>query len=572
MRAAIPGPMSGQAPRHRKGHCHRQPAAISVAFQAGICVLAVLCLLAATAHARVVAQTPPVQVSVQLKWTHQFQFAGIYAALARGYYRDAGLEVGLLPGGPEVDPVQTVVLGRAEFGIGNSSLLIDRAAGKPIQVLAPILQHSPFVILARREAGLETVRDLPGHVLGLEEHAAECLAYLHRSEVDIGRVKMVPHPGNVLAMEDGRIDAISAYTTTEPYDLIQAQVSYQVFSPREVGIDFYGDTLFVNEAFAAENPEAVRAFRDATIRGWTYALAHTTEVIDLILRDYAPQLNHLKLGFEAEEIKRLMLIDIVDIGYSSPARWRHIAQVFAEAGMMPADYPLDGFVFENDLQPDQDWLYLTLAGVLAVLVLVSLVAHRFYRFSRALRQELVARQALEAELSALARTDELPRLPNRRSFFERAEAMLREAQEAGRAFSIVAFDIDRFKAINDTWGHAAGDRALEAVADACLAYAPEDAILARIGGEEFAVALPGRGARDAAAVAERMRAAVAQLRGAWVAAPDMSLTASFGVGATTGGSSLDGLISIADAAMYVAKRAGGDRVSVMPEDAALSGA
>ncbi len=527
-----------------------------------------LALLLALGPAKAAAQEAPLPVTVQLKWTHQFQFAGIYAAIAKGYYAEAGLEVGLLPGGPQVDPVATVVQGRAEFGIGNSSLLIDRAAGKPIQVVAPILQHSPFVILARRESGLESVRDLPGHVLGLEEHAAECLAYLHRSGVPLDRVDMVPHPGSVLAMESGALDAISAYTTTEPYDLINAQVSYQVFSPREVGIDFYGDTLFVNEAFARDNPAAVRAFRDATIRGWHYALGHTTEIIDLILRDYAPQLNHLKLGFEAEELKRLMIVDIVDIGYSSPTRWRHIAELFAEAGMMPADYPLDGFVFERDLSPDQRWLYLTLAAALAVLLAVSLAAHRFYRLSRALRRELDARRALEAELSALARTDELTRLANRRSFFERADVMLEETRAAGRALAIIAFDLDRFKTINDTWGHAAGDRVLGAVADACRGATPEHSVLARIGGEEFALALPDHDARQASAIAERLRAAIAATRLRLAGGQELQLTASFGVADTEAGDTLDGLISVADAAMYVAKRDGGDRVRPVREDVA----
>jgi len=175
-------------------------------------------------------------------------------------------------------------------------------------------------------------------------------------------------------------------------------------------------------------------------------------------------------------------------------------------------------------------------------------------------------------LEQMALTDTLTGVPNRRALDEDLGRICHLANRHNENHSLILVDLDHFKAVNDTHGHLIGDQVLRMSAAGLTRTLRNSDRVYRFGGEEFAVALPGRGARDAAAVAERMRAAVAQLRGAWVAAPDMSLTASFGVGATTGGSSLDGLISIADAAMYVAKRAGGDRVSVMPEDAALSGA
>ena len=83
------------------------------------------------------------KVTLQLKWTHAFQFAGYYAALENGYYRDAGLDVEILAGGPYMDVVTQVVSGLADFGVGTSGLLLDYAAGKPIKVLGVVYQHSP---------------------------------------------------------------------------------------------------------------------------------------------------------------------------------------------------------------------------------------------------------------------------------------------------------------------------------------------------------------------------------------------------------------------------------------------
>src|SRR5580700_1275028 len=92
------------------------------------------------------------QVSLQLKWKHQFQFAGYYAALEQGFYRNAGLDVSIREGGPDIDVAETVAGGKANFGVCNSSVLRERAMGHRLVVLAAIFQHSPAIILVLRRA------------------------------------------------------------------------------------------------------------------------------------------------------------------------------------------------------------------------------------------------------------------------------------------------------------------------------------------------------------------------------------------------------------------------------------
>ncbi len=184
----------------------------------------------------------------------------------------------------------------------------------------------------------------------------------------------------------------------------------------------------------------------------------------------------------------------------------------------------------------------------------------------ALHRELAARRQLEAELHARAYADSLTGLPNRRHFFERAPAMLAAARAADDMFAIVALDIDRFKSINDRFGHSQGDIVLRAVADCAGGAVPGDGLLARIGGEEFVLALPGVDRAAAQAIAGRMRDAIA---GVPVAAPAgggaLRLTASFGIAILAEGESLDRMLARADAAMYAAKRAGGDRIAAAPD-------
>ncbi len=159
-------------------------------------------------------------------------------------------------------------------------------------------------------------------------------------------------------------------------------------------------------------------------------------------------------------------------------------------------------------------------------------------------------------MRVMAMTDELTRLPNRRHLLAAAQDEIRKAQP----FSLVAFDIDHFKRINDTWGHAAGDVVLQRVAHACrMALRPSDAI-GRTGGEEFTVVLPSTSEREAVAVAERLRAAVEAIDCTDVD-PSLRVTISLGVAEWRAGESLEKLAARADEVLYRAKEAGRNRVA-----------
>lgn len=166
-----------------------------------------------------------------------------------------------------------------------------------------------------------------------------------------------------------------------------------------------------------------------------------------------------------------------------------------------------------------------------------------------------------AHAQALARTDELTGLANRRAFVERGRSAVEQARRYGRPLSLVTFDVDHFKKINDTYGHAAGDEVLRQVAAlATIAQRGSD-VAGRLGGEEFAVLLPETTAAEATVFAERLREAMTELRVAHEGA-EIRFTCSFGVAEveeTT--AKLDELLGAADEALYRAKAAGRNRVS-----------
>lgn len=167
------------------------------------------------------------------------------------------------------------------------------------------------------------------------------------------------------------------------------------------------------------------------------------------------------------------------------------------------------------------------------------------------------------ELEVLASRDPLTGLSNLRHFHHLTGMELEHARRMGRAFSLLAMDIDHFKQINDSFGHAAGDLALKAFAATCRAALRDPDILGRLGGEEFAVALPNTGLDGARVIAERLRHAVETLRPGLPEGGDLRFTVSIGI-ATCGPEaypSLTDLLARSDAAMYTSKRAGRNRIS-----------
>lgn len=163
---------------------------------------------------------------------------------------------------------------------------------------------------------------------------------------------------------------------------------------------------------------------------------------------------------------------------------------------------------------------------------------------------------MQHKLVRLATIDELSGLLNRRAFLERAEAV-RETTPAGGTFSLILFDVDHFKRINDVFGHSAGDSVIQRIGQLKL---PPDCLSGRIGGEEFAVVLPDVPPDGAVAVAEHMRE---QLAGVPVpaASGDVHVTASFGVASLQDGDILLDVMRRADSALYHAKNSGRNRVS-----------
>lgn len=616
-------------------------------------------------------------VTLQLKWTHAFQFAGYYAAKELGYYREAGLDVTFQEARPGDDIVRKVLSGNAELGVGSSSLLLDRNAGQPVVVLAVIFQHSPLVLIAGNPDVHQTIHDLAGKRVMMEPLSDELLAYLKREGISPDRLETLEHSFSIRNLLDGKIEAISAYSSYEPFLLQQVGFRYRIFYPLSSGIDFYGDNLFTSERQLRQHPERVKAFRAASLRGWRYAMAHPEELIELIQRKYSEKLSREFLRFEATQIAKLIKTPLVDIGYMYPGRWRHIADVYAELGMLPADFSLDGFLYDPNPETDLGRLYRILAIALAFAGVTGGIAGYIYHLNRRLKKNLAKVQVLSTaveqsptsivitgpdtviqyvnpyfstetgysaaevlgktpkilgsgltdptvyqemwnslrsgnpwtgefanrrksgevyweeariapvksgngkinhyvavklniterkraheRLTHLAFHDVLTDLPNRALFFDRVANGLALAKRNQTRLALMLVDLDKFKPINDIYGHAAGDLVLREAARRMSVCVRASDVVGRVGGDEFVVLLNDVGSeQNAVMVAAKIRGALDHPFS--INDKTLSISSSIGVALYPDHAQNDiELAANADAAMYRAKASGRNRVVV----------
>ena len=340
-------------------------------------------------------------VTLQLAWLHQFQFAGYYAAAEKGFYRDAGFDVTIVEGASDKKPIEEVISGRANYGVARSELLIHRLHGEPVVVLAAIFQHSAIIMLAQKESGINSPQDMIGKRVMLlpGNDAAEYLAMFKSEGVSLDKLKIIPSTYNIEDLIDGKTDVFNAYITNEPYYLKQSGIPASIISPITYGIDFYGDCLFTSEQEMNKHPDQVRAFRAASLRGWEYAMAHSEEIIDVIVGKYGVKKSRDHLRFEAAAMRKLMLPDLVEIGHMNKGRWQHMADTYVALGMADSGYSLEGFIYDPNPTPDYSWVPRVLGIIASVFILISLGFFILLRFNKKLRLEVAQRKQVEERLS-----------------------------------------------------------------------------------------------------------------------------------------------------------------------------
>jgi ABC-type nitrate/sulfonate/bicarbonate transport system substrate-binding protein len=336
------------------------------------------------------ADSVPPTLVLQLNGPAQFRYAGYFAALWNGYYKEAGLTVeirpGSVPSGTEIDPAREVTEGHAQFGVGTMRLVTRAAQGQPLLLLAPIFQSSGAEIYYRADGDFPSPGALAKAKIGrLPATTAldlELATALRGDGVDPGKVHSVPvEPGKAsAALADHGIDAIAGSAWTFPWEARDHGLAIKSFDPGDYRIEFYGDTLFTQNRFAEENPDLMRRFREASLKGWAYALDHPDEVSARLVSDLpAPPGITDPTGFAKYQVsvaKVLSRYPEIALGHSNLERWTRIEDSLAAAGALVRVAGPSRFVYgaEGQARSPIDWRDGAIVALAILLVAAVVVA------------------------------------------------------------------------------------------------------------------------------------------------------------------------------------------------------
>lgn len=226
-------------------------------------LLAVLLALAASAFA---AEKAPFKLIVQLDWVAEPEHGGFYQAQARGFFRDEGLDVTIIPGGPNAFVMPKIATGQADIGQADSTnTLLQIAQGLPVVQVGAVFQDDPSGLLVHASSDVHRFEDLQGKTIIARPEWA-FLAFL-KKKYDLS-FNIVPQNFSVAAFLGNKEAIQQGYFIAEPYHIVKAGGEMPRFlSTWDAGFRAYA-VLVTNRKFAREHPAELRAFLRAYIRGW----------------------------------------------------------------------------------------------------------------------------------------------------------------------------------------------------------------------------------------------------------------------------------------------------------------
>src|SRR3954469_66379 len=317
----------------------------------GMLVIAGTVATSAGASTRVEGARKGTKITLQLKWVTQAQFAGYYAAKAKGYYEKAGLDVTIKPGGPNIVPEQVVAGGQAQFGIDwLSSLMLSRAKNVPLVSISQVFNKSGLTMLTWKDTGINTVAKMKNKkvgnwLFGNEFEVFAALAKYGMDPVHNKGVTIFQQPFDMNAFLKRQIDAASAMTYNELAQVLEsknpstgklyAMNSLNVIKMQSVGTSMLEDNIFTTTDYlkSATNRETAKKFIAASHQGWIYCRTHLKECVNITLAN-GTALPRGHQTWMMNEINALIWPASKGIGIMDPAAYARSAKIVATYGKL----------------------------------------------------------------------------------------------------------------------------------------------------------------------------------------------------------------------------------------------
>lgn len=513
------------------------------------------------------------KVILQLSWLNQFQFAGYYVAKEKGFYDKLGIDLEIKEYEHGLDISSVLDNDLANFAIGRTSIIVDKANGKDIVALLSTFQHSPLMILTLDDGSIKNIEDLKNKNVMMTSHAkdsASIIAMLNSKNIRDIDINIQTHSFNLDDLIEKKTDAMASYLSNEPVIFDEKAINYKVFHPKDYGFDFYDDILFTNSSFIKQNPKLTRDFFNATIKGWQYAFDNIGETSQIIFKKYNTQNKSIiELVREGEILKKLALLnDLKEFGNIDAHKLEKIVDVYKVMGLINKDIDFDEFIYEHNngkvfhfhLSQDEIFKY-TLEVLILILIVVFSAIYVMVRKKLLLTNDILKLEIEEKtqQIKELNYIDTLTNAKNRRAYSEKIDECLSNFNRYNTIFSLLYLDIDNFKKINDIFGHKIGDNVLIELVNIIKSRLRNNDTLFRVGGEEFIVIFTQTNLSQAKIAAEDIRKLVEQN----LSIKGKEITISLGLTEVKEGDSEEYIYKRADMLLYKSKNSGKNKLSFL---------
>ena len=292
------------------------------------------------------------KVKLQLSWLNQFQFAGYYIAKEKGFYKEVGLDVEILPYQMNMDIPSMISNKEVDFAIGRENLILEEVnKNKNLTLLYALFQTSPLVLLTKKSSNINHIKDfLNKRIMSTIEDSSEASlkAMITSERIDFRKLNFINHTHNINDLIDDKVDVISAYTSITPYDLKKKNIEYKIFNPKDYGFDIYSDFLYTNNELIDSDLKTVENFKNASLKAWKYAYSNIEESVDLILKKYNNQnLTKKQLLFEAKELKKLSYYNTSELGKIDESKIQRMYDLYRLMGLLKVNVDLKDFILKN---------------------------------------------------------------------------------------------------------------------------------------------------------------------------------------------------------------------------------
>jgi NitT/TauT family transport system substrate-binding protein len=267
-------------------------------------------------------------VTLQTDWYPQPEHGGFYDAQIRGFYKDEGLDVTILPGGPYVNSNQQVSVGAVQFSMGSSDNTLESIGnGAPLVAVGATMQHDPQAVMVHEDSPVHSFQDLNGHAVAIRLGLSTWFEYLVK-RYQLKNVREIPATYSLANFLKDPDYIQQIFVTSEPFFARQAGAPVRALLISQAGYDPYR-VFLTSRSFLQQHPEIVAKFVRASLRGWRDYLVHPDDINAAIAKlNPAMSVPQMKFSYEALRDQHFIAGDAngADLGRFDPARWTSMYQ------------------------------------------------------------------------------------------------------------------------------------------------------------------------------------------------------------------------------------------------------